>query len=28
VDADGVIVYLAREYDPVGLRAAVESVLP
>jgi len=28
LDADGVIVYFSREYDPVGLRAAVESVLP
>lgn len=27
LDADGTIVYLARTYDPVGLRAAVESVL-
>lgn len=28
VDADGVIVYVAREYDPEALRAAVEGVLP
>jgi len=28
LDADGVIVYFSREYDPVGLRAAVERVLP
>ncbi len=28
LDADGTIVYLGRTYDPDGLHAAVESVLP
>lgn len=28
VDEDGRITYLAREYDPAALRAAVEAVLP
>ena len=27
VDADGKIVYVAREYDPDGIRAAIDALL-